>query len=622
MFCIHCGEKNPDSAMLCRRCGMPLEKQPGFTSLSPFQQDGLVQPARSNQPPGYEQIPFSDSSTLQAQPGMSNAPSFKAQPNVPHPTAPLGSAQNWGTSGPNQSFEQFSFSEPTAQVAQPDISGISPVQAQPAPSGSDYLASGFQAPGSPVPFAAPYQPDLANQGQGSLPYIQAPMPFAPAPMPPAPPVPGEPRVSPIARALPIWAFILSIIVVAGVLGALFFTGSDWAAGAMRVGIVGGILAILILLATIVRTLADMAARSNPKRRSQFISAGLLVVILLAVSGIGLTQQASFHQMQGRFLERQQQWQSAINEFQLADEHAPNSDNIARTYDEWGEQLSNTQHYAAAIDKFNTVLDTFSLATSEVTRAQADSVAAYLNWGKQSSQQHNYNDAITHFGDLLNLSYCNANCQAETSALSATAYYDLAEMQLAAQQYASSVNSFQTLATLFPKSPEVQKDHEDFAKALFGQGKQQLTSACSSAIPTYQELSSKFGDTPEGQEASTALKAPQDVKGRFTTAVPGNSALTSMAVLARGLYADIPQSQFYQLIAGAPTVKIKSDGSFDFKSVKQGKYDLTWGTINSDGNELFYIYYQPSDKSLVYVANVGPLCPYDFGDISEPIPVAP
>src|SRR6185437_12903350 len=139
--------------------------------------------------------------------------------------------------------------------------------------------------------------------------------------------------------------------------------------------------------------------------------------------------------------------------------------------------------------FDTVLDTYSLAAGDVTRAQSDNVAAYLNWGKQVMQQHDYGDATTHFNDLLNLPYCNANCQAEANALDATAYYDLAEMQLTGQQYANAVNTFQTLVTLFPKSPEVRKDHEDYARALFGEGKQQLASSCSSAIPTYKELSS-------------------------------------------------------------------------------------------------------------------------------------
>src|SRR5258706_2644750 len=387
MFCIHCGEDNPDQASFCRRCGTRLEKQ---------------------------------------------------------------------AFGSNQPLEQFSFTEPPTLSTQSNIPGTPPFQAQPGTSDSGYLSGGLQSPGLAAPYASPYQQGFANQGSGSSPDMQMQMPASnmyfqaadTASMAPPPPVAREPQVRTIARPLPAWIFILNIVVAVAIFAALFFTGSDWAAGAMRIGIVSGILAILILLATIVRTLAGMAARSNPKRRIQFISAGLLVLILLLVSGVSLTQQASIHQVQGHFLEGQQQWQNAITEFQLDGEHAPNSDNIARTYDEWGETLSNAAHYDTSIDKFNTVLDTYSLATGEVTRAQSDKVAAYLNWGRQASQQHDYNDATTHFNDLLNLPYCNANCQAETSALDATAYYDQAEMQLTGQQYDSAVNTFQSLTTLF------------------------------------------------------------------------------------------------------------------------------------------------------------------------------
>ena len=42
--------------------------------------------------------------------------------------------------------------------------------------------------------------------------------------------------------MPLWAFIGSIVVVVLLLVVLQLTGSDWAAGATRVGIVAGILA--------------------------------------------------------------------------------------------------------------------------------------------------------------------------------------------------------------------------------------------------------------------------------------------------------------------------------------------------------------------------------------------
>ena len=57
------------------------------------------------------------------------------------------------------------------------------------------------------------------------------------------------------------------------------------------------------------------------------------------------------------------------------------------------------------------------------------------------------------------------------------------------------------------------------------------------------------------------------------------------------------------------------------SKKQGTYDLAWVNILNDGSAIYSIfYYNVNDpgKAASYVANVGPLCPFDFGDIPEPI----
>ncbi len=104
------------------------------------------------------------------------------------------------------------------------------------------------------------------------------------------------------------------------------------------------------------------------------------------------------------------------------------------------------------------------------------------------QQHDYVAATKHFDDLLNLSYCSSNCQTQAEALDAASYYSLAELRLAAQQYTEASSAFQLILTRFSDSPEVQKLHGEYAKSLWGQGQQQLTNSCSSAIPTYQQLS--------------------------------------------------------------------------------------------------------------------------------------
>ena len=128
-------------------------------------------------------------------------------------------------------------------------------------------------------------------------------------------------------------------------------------------------------------------------------------------------------------EGQQQWQSSINEYQLAGEGAPTSENITRVYNEWGEQINAQHRYENALAKFNIVLTNYGSASTGVARAQSDTVKAYLAWGQQASLQQDYTSATSHFDALLQLSYCTATCQSQANSLDATAYYNLAESKL-------------------------------------------------------------------------------------------------------------------------------------------------------------------------------------------------
>jgi tetratricopeptide (TPR) repeat protein len=421
--------------------------------------------------------------------------------------------------------------------------------------------------------------------------------------------------------MPIWALIGCIVVVVLVLVVLQLTGSDWAAGAQQMGIVAGVLALVIVLVTVVRLLLGMDANSNSTRLIRLVSAGLAVLLLALLCLVGLTQQSAIHGLQAHAWEGQQQWQSAINEYQLSGEGAPTSENIARAYNGWGEQLTSQQRYQDAIAKFNLVLTSYGSANAGVARARSDTTTAYLAWGKQALQQHDYTAATNRFDTLLQLPYCTTSCQSQANALDATAYYNMAESQLAAQQYLNAVNNFQTVISRFASSPEAQKSHPDYAKALLGRGRQQLSDACPSAIPTYQQLSKQFGDTPEGQQATSALKAPQPVKGHFVTTVPNSASLRPVAALMHGLYRNMPDALFFQMLSSAPKVTIQSNGTFSFPPMSQGSYELAWGTDRSDGAQS-YISYFHSDGSAAYVATVGPLCAYDFGDINESIPTPP
>ncbi len=435
------------------------------------------------------------------------------------------------------------------------------------------------------------------------------------------PGPERPKYNTVSKPMPVLVLIGSIVLVALLLIVIQLTGSDWAAGAMRVAIVAGILAIVVLLITVVRMILNKATKSHPARLIQFVSTILVVALLSLLCLVGLTQQSAIHNLQAHSWEAQQQWQFAINQYQSSGEGAPTSENITRVYNLWGEQFTSHQHYIEALTKYNIVLTYYGSAITGVARAQTDAITAYFAWGQQASQQHDYIAATNHYDALLHLPYCAATCQSQANALDATAYYNLAESQLVAKNYSDAISSFHVLVSRFANSIEAHKVHRDYAKALLGEGKQQLTgSECSSAIPTYQQLSAQFGDTPEGQQATSALRANQPVKGHFSSTIPNNPSLTPIATLIQGLNHNMSDSLFFQLLSTAPTAPIQSNGDFTFSPLPQGSYGLAWGTNQSNGAKHFLFAYYPDGTSF-YVAKVGPLCPYDFGDLKETIPTS-
>jgi len=590
MFCDQCGTSNPDNAAICVVCGGQLEKG---TNPPPVLPIGEVPVSVGTHSPAGEYVPTEYVPTEQEMPPPVSLPmSQQDQPFHDVAQAVNGIPQSYlpPTNPPGdqlRSAEMFGSSQP-AHAGQPS-SSIEHDQT--------------------LPQMPPLQPD-----QPPYDYDHSGGPSTP------PPVVREPWYRALPKPMPIWALVGCIVAVIVLLVVLQLTGSDWAAGAMHVGIVAGIVALLVALVAGVRILLGMAAKSNPKRVIQLVSACLAILLLLSLCLVGLTQQSTIHGLQAHSWEGQWQWQSSINEYQLAGEGTPTSENIARVYNEWGEQFSAQQHYVDAFAKFDIVKNNYGSASTGVARAQSDTIKAYLGWGQQASQQHDYTAATSHYDALLQLSYCTATCQSQANALDATAYYNLAESKLATQNYPDAVTNFVIVVSRFASSPEAQKLHEDYAKALLGQGKQQITTeSCTSAIPIYKQLSSQFGDTPEGQQATSALKAPQPVKGHFITTVPNNPALTPVAALMQGYYDTMSNVQFYALLGVSPTATIQRNGSFSFKPVKQGTYDLVWGTNNSDGNQLYYSIFH--SVSLAFVVKVGPLCPYDFGEVNEPIPQA-
>ena len=606
MICNHCKAENPDNAIFCGSCG----ERPLASEVS------------SSQPSGEDiQAVSPEQSTLTAEPSaqqlsFTEEPTVRPQPDVPASALPLSEqdlSRVYGAGGfadlqtlPSDVMSPMIL--PTPQSG-PDLP---PYGQGPIPqSGANFPPYGQ----GPMP---PSETNLPFYSQGMRHPIGANFPlYGQRPMTPLSPARTlESRFEALAQPLPLWATLSAIAIVVISIIVLLFTGSDWAAGVMHAAIAAGIVGLLVLLAAGVRALAGI------RQLNRFIRLGVAVLLCLLLSVTGIALQSTVHALQGSSLEGQKQWQPAITEFQLAGEDPLTTGNIARTYVEWGEQLRAQQQYQAALANFQMVLDSYSSATSEVTRAQSDKVAVLLAWGNQAMQQQDYNAATTRFDTLLNLSYCETKCQTQAKKLDGTAYYKLAESQLANKQYNDATSNFHAVLTRFPDSSEAKQLHPDLAQSILGQGKQQLASNCSSAIPTYQQLSKQFADTPAGQEATNALQAPQPVTGHFTGAVPHDPALTLVVFLAQNLNGQMSNDQILQAVQGVPTETIHDDGTFTFKSVSQGTYDLAWGSSRNTGSLYYRFMYNSSNNMPIYVATVGPLCPFDFRTIAEDVPTAP
>jgi tetratricopeptide (TPR) repeat protein len=482
-------------------------------------------------------------------------------------------------------------------------------------------------PPTPDPYAAPpRQPPTSYPGQPPNPYS------APTAQPRYDyqygPHNAQPQYGPLAalgaqlpprRQPPQWLqslatpFRMRILLVATLLtlalfGVLAPLGNDWAQSALFIGLAAGGVFVLLATLTIMRLAGGMARAENPRRVGQILGAVLASALLLGLVGGAFILQQPLHRAQAASYEAQKQWQLALSEYRQAGEQSPASNDLARVYNDWAEESEEQGEYSSAIDFFSSVLKTYPNATTQVARAKSGLVATYIAWGKAALGSKDYQSAAQRLDTLLALDYCDGACKTTAGAVDATAYYNLAEAAFATQAYDVAVDKFHSLVQRFPSSPEAAHAHADLAKSLLGLGQKQRGGICSQAIPTYQELSSKFGDTPEGRTASEELAKPQPVIGHFTKVIPAGA----FAILAKGINNNMSNAAFYRAIGSpAPRTRVNGDGSFRFDSIAQGEWDLVW----EDSRGYRFSYQQDTGDSY-WKAKVGPLCPFDFGPLDE------
>lgn len=607
MNCIYCGASVPDHAPFCPACGRPQAKQQTNTE---------------------------NEATKVSQPGLSaDVPAFTNEAaQSPTPGTP-----EKATGGNNQQV-QANVSppayEPTVMAGPPSTSGSQypayPPNSGTTPGGGQYQiypdaipggGSQYQIyPSNPGPTPSgnqyPTYPDATPSGSQYPNYNIAPA-FPPQYQPAPPAKPREPHA--IARPLPLWAFLVGIVLILALFVVLQISSSDWANGTLRIAIAAGSIAGVLIIVTCIRSLLGMASLANEHRVRQYVSSIVLIVLLFMSCGVALLLQSPLHIAQGQSLEGQKQWQQAIKQYQQGGEKAPNSEHIALTYTEWGESLSKALDYAQAVNKFDTVITYYQQASNAYGRAQKDKLNAYIDWGKQAADKKNYTDAGQHFDDALKLTNCDNACKDQVGSLDATAYFNIGESKLTSKSYDDAISAFKAVQSRFPNAPEAKQSHGDLAKALLGKGKQDRAGTCSLAIPTYQDLSSNFSDTPEGQQAKLDLAASQPVKGHFTTGVPATS--NPFALLMQGLSVvndkgdlNVSDSELFQRADAAPRTNVNANGTFAFGPMKQGTYQLVWGYSTGSGTQYVWSY-TPSTHEMAYSAQVGQLCPYDIGDIT-------
>ena len=577
MKCNYCGTDNPEQARFCGICGKKLVRDEGEGPVTPSQEIDLSIPGRKA--PEQEGVQVGNAST----PPLKEVPFFEAWPATPVGVSPA-------TRLDTEADHHTEFPSP--------LSSSAPIWPF---AGLNQESSNYPPEEEQVPPPPPGWP-IFQESRGAHSKTQ----------------PGLPAriLKPWPR--PVFYGIIAALVLIMVL--LIATGSDWADGAVHAAIAATIITLLLICVLTMRLIMGRVAQTSAQRRAQYMSTGLLILVLLLLIGSALAFQPALHTVQGRSLEQSRQWEQAIIEYQLGGDSAPTSVNIARAYNEWGEDLVQKQHYQQAIDQFEMVLNRYNVTGSQVGRAQNDEINARTTLGKLDQQKQDYNGAVAQFDALLQLKFCDAQCQKDGQALDAAAYYNLAKFQLVNGQYSSAVANFTALQQRFSTSPDYKAAHGDMAKALFGLGNQQISAGnCPAAVPNYQQLAKAFSDTKQGKNAAVALKAPQSVEGRFTRAVPRGHAL---AVLTQGLAARAWKDQIYTVLAHHPPVAtILANGTFRFKPLKQGTYDLSWGDIASNGNEKFNTIFIPKSGAYYYVAHVGPLCPFNFGNIALGIPKA-
>lgn len=427
----------------------------------------------------------------------------------------------------------------------------------------------------------------------------------------------------LADPFPRWFSAGVVAAMAVVLGVVYLAqeralGGDWSAGALAVGIAALLLAALTLAALFVRL-------GLGRRGASMLALSMALVVVLAGGGTAaLAAVTPLHAAQAKQFERNQDWVAAVNEYSLLGEAAPTSPNIARIYDEWGEQLLAQGSYAQAIERFRIVLAEFKQSGAPVDRATTDVYQTYGAWLKAGGSGIPFPEAIAVFAAEQTNAACDATCKTTAAADEAQSHYLYGAQLAKAKTWPDAIAQFELVQLKFASSAFAKQAHTAAATALLAYGSAKLNSGtafynvdytsssatpdCKDALAQYNKLTGSYADTPEGAKATQALAAAGIVTGTLT-GFPTNPAPS--VYLSRNA---LPSANYYSNDYTAATFDAKT-GIFVFKGVAQlgavdGYYlNFFW----QSGLTVEYEINRDTAGNLI-VNHVGPLCPVQLGKI--------
>lgn len=411
------------------------------------------------------------------------------------------------------------------------------------------------------------------------------------------PPPPEREQSALAGAFPIWLTLAAPLVMLLTLGIAFFAevfllGSDWATGALAASLAAFALAVVTVIALIVRVVAGRRALGT------VALSALLALALIAGGVAGITQLNPLRHAQAGQYEASHQWQAAIDEYAQAGESAPNAPDIARIYTEWGEALKASSNFSGAAAKLSTVVSVYKASGDSVARAETDLAALYVAWINSGATNIPYDQAVSFLTSYASNTACDSTCQSGISGVLAQAHFGYGQQLAKTNQFKQAITEFELVQSQYATSPYAPQAHAAAAQAYLTLAQQTLTQDCVSALPLYQTLAKTYGDTDQGKQAKAKLAAPVAVTGALTlkAKVSGSAKLTMylssrITTSANNGWA----SHDYRALVNTST------GAYSFSSVKPGKYYPTAATATYSG-----IYYWGS-PSAPYQVTVGPLC---------------